>query len=166
MSNIFEQEPSSKEDRRRTIIAVVLSTVIVSAGFMVQNALFPPATQQSTATQTPAQGTELPAQNTSAPAVAVPSPIPVKTASSSSIPVPAAERTYIIETDVMSATLTNAGGEIVSLTLKNHRDKSGAVDLIVRGSSGANGLSLSFGSATDGARAHECAVVGREQDRD
>ncbi|HBE46200.1 MAG TPA: hypothetical protein DDW14_02275, partial [Spirochaetaceae bacterium] len=89
-----------------------------------------------------------PAQNTSAPAVAVPSPIPVKTASSSSIPVPAAERTYIIETDVMSATLTNAGGEIVSLTLKNHRDKSGAVDLIVRGSSGANGLSLSFGSAT------------------
>jgi len=148
MSNIFEQEPSSKEDRRRTIIAVVLSTVIVSAGFMVQNALFPPATQQSTATQTPAQGTELPAQNTSAPAVAVPSPIPVKTASSSSIPVPAAERTYIIETDVMSATLTNAGGEIVSLTLKNHRDKSGAVDLIVRGSSGANGLSLSFGSAT------------------
>jgi YidC/Oxa1 family membrane protein insertase len=147
MSNIFEQEPSSKEDRRRTIIAVVLSTLIVSAGFIVQNALFPPAAQQSTATQTPAQGTELPAQNTSTPAVTVASPIPVKTPSSSSIPVPSEKQTYTIDTDVIHATLTNEGGEIVSLTLKKHRDKSGAVDLIVPGSSGADGLSLSFGSA-------------------
>jgi len=158
MNDIFEQQTNSKEDRRRTILAVVLSTLIVSVGFMVQNALFPPSEQQTTQApaQTSSQGTELPAQNnqTLPGAVAiVPAPVPVQamgTAAGSTIPVPAAEQEYIVETDVVRATFTNAGGELVSLTLKKHKDQSdsrGGVDMVVPGSQGSEGLSLSFGSA-------------------
>ncbi|MHB0898417.1 MAG: hypothetical protein ACYC1A_12785, partial [Spirochaetales bacterium] len=39
----FNSGSQSKEESRRTIIAVVLSTVIVGVGFMLQNTLFPPA---------------------------------------------------------------------------------------------------------------------------
>ncbi|GAB6276469.1 MAG: membrane protein insertase YidC [Rectinema sp.] len=157
MNDIFEQQTNSKEDRRRTIFAVVLSTLIVSVGFMVQNALFPPSEQQTTQApaQTSSQGTELPAQNNQTlpgTVAIVPAPVPVQamgTAAGSTIPVPAAEQKYIVETDVVRATFTNAGGELVSLTLKKHRDQSdsrGGVDMVLPGSQGSEGLSLSFGS--------------------
>ena len=157
MNDIFEKQTNSKDDRRRTIIAVVLSTVIVSAGFVVQNALFPPRAQQQT-TQQPAQTSAQPAttptagtQPQNALVSIVPAPIAtsVKGAMASSIPVPTAEEKYIIETDVVRATFTNAGGEIVSLTLLKHKDQSdsrGGVDMVVPGSQGSNGLSISFGS--------------------
>jgi YidC/Oxa1 family membrane protein insertase len=43
--------------------------------------------------------------------------------------------------------LTNKGGEILSLKLKKHSDKDGAVDLIIPDKNGAQGLSLAFGGA-------------------
>ncbi len=124
---------------------------------MVQNVLFPPSEQQAAQqepSQTSAQGTELPAPNTqNAPVAIVPAPLPVQakgTAAASAIPVPAAEQKYVVETDVIRATFTNKGGEIVSLTLKKHKDQSdsrGGVDMVVPGSQGSDGLSLSFGSS-------------------
>ncbi|HEY9053802.1 MAG TPA: membrane protein insertase YidC, partial [Rectinemataceae bacterium] len=60
-------------------------------------------------------------------------------------PVPLAEARYKIETDLLAAEFTNKGGDLVSLKLKKHKDKSGAVDLVVPGSAGARGLSLAFG---------------------
>jgi len=156
MNDIFEQQTNSKEDRRRTILAVVISTVIISVGFMVQNALFPPSTQQTaqSTAQTSSQGTALPTQSNQtapAPVAIVPAPVQAKSSAvSSSIPIPVAEQKYVVETDVARATFTNAGGEIVSLTLKKHKDQSdsrGGVDMVVPGSKGSDGLSLSFGSA-------------------
>jgi len=153
MNDIFDQQTTSKEDRRRTVLAVVLSTIVVSVGFMVQNALFPPSEQQQSAqvsAQTGSQETALPAQSskTTLPAV-LPAPTESSTAASI-IPVPAQEQKYVVETDVVRATFTNAGGELVSLTLKKHRDMSdsrGGVDMVVPGSEGSDGLSLSFGPA-------------------
>lgn len=150
MNDIFNQQTNSKEDQRRTILAVVLSTVLVSVGFMVQTALFPPAQQSAqTSDQTSTQGTELPAQSSkSVPTAVVPVPLEGSVAAST-IPIPTEERNYVVETDVVRATFTNAGGELVSLTLKNHKDMSdsrGGVDMVVPGSEGSQGLSLSFGS--------------------
>lgn len=149
MNDIFDQQTNSKEDRRRTILAVVLSTVLVSVGFMVQNALFPPAQQGAqTSAQTSSQGTELPAQGSQTTPVAI-VPAPAKdSVVASTIPIPAEEQKYVVETDVIRATFTNAGGELVSLTLKKHKDMSdsrGGVDMVVPGSEGSDGLSLSFG---------------------
>lgn len=153
MNDIFDQQTTSKEDRRRTVLAVVLSTIVVSVGFMVQNALFPPSTQQQStqvSAQTGSQETALPAQSskTILPAV-LPAPAE-RSAAASIIPIPVQEQKYVVETDVVRATFTNAGGELVSLTLKKHRDMSdsrGGVDMVVPGSEGSDGLSLSFGSA-------------------
>ena len=57
-----------------------------------------------------------------------------------------AETTYTIETDLFKAVLSNAGGDIVSLQLKKHKDKAGYVDLIVPGEKGSSGIALSFGA--------------------
>ncbi len=145
MNEIYEQQTTSKEERKRMILAVILSTVIVSVGFIVQSVLFPPATQQQTT-----QGSDQEPSSAS-PAKALPSIIPISSGSSPTadiIPIPATEEHYIIETDVVRATFTNAGGELVSLTLKKHkdlRDSRGGVDMVVAGSQGADGLSVSFG---------------------
>jgi YidC/Oxa1 family membrane protein insertase len=152
---------------KRTIIAVVLSVVVISVGFLLQATFFPPATRPAQTTQTaaPAQAQQAPAE-AAKPSPASSSIVPAgsatttgtngagpaavatpKVASLLSSDAPSAERTYTISTDLLEAVLTNKGGDIVSLKLKKHRDKDGAVDLIVPGKNGAQGLSLAFGAA-------------------
>ncbi|HNP93145.1 MAG TPA: membrane protein insertase YidC [Rectinema sp.] len=158
MNEIYEQQTTSKEERKRMILAVILSTVIVSVGFIVQSVLFPPATQQQTTQGSDQAGANEQAiqqePSSASPAKALPSIIPISSGSSPTadiIPIPAAEEHHIIETDVVRATFTNAGGELVSLTLKKHkdlRDSRGGVDMVVAGSQGADGLSVSFGQSS------------------
>lgn len=154
--SIFNDGSQTKEERNRTILAVVLSTVIVGVGFMIQNVLFPPveqpAAQVTTTTQTQAPvpgstivgttGTLQPATGVVASPVDAPA---VPAAAEPAQPLPAAEATYVIQTDLFKATLSNAGGEIVSLQLREHKEKDSFVDLVVPGSKGANGISLAFG---------------------
>lgn len=156
--SIFNDGSQSKEESRRTIIAVVLSTVIVGVGFLLQNMFFPP-TEQAAQTQAAAQTTtqqvvttqgqgalppdatvvaEQPGAGAAAAALAAP-------ASTVAVQAPAAETTYTIETDLLKAVMSNSGGDIVSLQLKQHKDKSGYVDLIVPGEKGSSGISLAFG---------------------
>ena len=42
MSNINDNNPNPTGDKR-TLIAVILSVVVITAGFMIQGVLFPPA---------------------------------------------------------------------------------------------------------------------------
>jgi YidC/Oxa1 family membrane protein insertase len=140
---------------KRTIIAVVLSVVVITVGFLLQATLFPsPQASPAQAART-AQAAEAPkAAPASAEPVTAPSglsgPVQVSAAKAvgpSAAEVPASEKTYSISTDLIDALFTNKGGDILSLKLKKHRDKDGAVDLIVPGSTGAQGLSLAFGDA-------------------
>jgi YidC/Oxa1 family membrane protein insertase len=156
--SIFNDDSQTKEESRRTIIAVVISTVIVGAGFMIQNILFPPAPQAQVQTQTTgapqvsqqgAPSALVPAgtvvtQPGAAPAVQG-SPKAEAKAAAPVVTAPAAEATYDIETDLFKVQLSNSGGDLVSLKLKKHKDKSGYVDLIVPGSNATHGLSLAFG---------------------
>jgi YidC/Oxa1 family membrane protein insertase len=149
---------------KRTLLAIVLSVVVITVGFLLQATLFPaapvpPASAARTAATVPANGTsEAPGASTNAPATSI---IPEGSATSSgsssatsakpaiTLPAdaPVAERKYVISTDILEAVLTNKGGDIVSLKLKKHSDKDGAVDLIVPGKDGSQGLSLAFGDA-------------------
>jgi YidC/Oxa1 family membrane protein insertase len=144
---------------KRTLIAVVLSVVVISVGFLLQATLFPPAQAPAPVAQTAAPAA--PANPRSAPAAtpAASSIAPAGAATSTgstaatgalpagalSVDAPAAERKYTISTDLIEAVLSNRGGDIVSLKLKKHRDKDGAVDLIIPGKDGSQGLSLAFG---------------------
>lgn len=151
----FNDGSQSKEESRRTIIAVVLSTLIVGVGFIAQNALFPPAQQQAQPQATAQQVVTTQGGQVAPPAATVVSEKPVASAKAetaiapvlaNALPVPVAETTYTIETDLLRAVLSNSGGDIVSLQLKDHKDKTGYVDLIVPGEKGSSGISLAFGA--------------------
>ncbi|MFZ3110053.1 MAG: membrane protein insertase YidC [Rectinemataceae bacterium] len=151
--SIFNLNDGSQtsEEKRRTILAVVLSTVIVGVGFIAQNALFPPA-PQTAQTQVSGQQTSTTSGQSATPAATVLTE-PFKTdaaavaapAGAEAKDLPVAQASYTIETDLIKAVLTNAGGDIVSLQLKEHKDKTGYVDLVVPGEKGSNGISLAFG---------------------
>jgi YidC/Oxa1 family membrane protein insertase len=152
MSNI--NDPSPKGDKK-TVIAVILSVVVITAGFMIQGALFPPTTRTTQAAQTTSSVGQTPVPNAmpSAPASAIKAAevatnLPGGSGTSSAfttVTAPIAERLYTISTDIFEAVLSNKGGDIVSLKLKKHKDKDGFVDLIVSGDKGAQGLSVAFG---------------------
>jgi YidC/Oxa1 family membrane protein insertase len=153
--SIFNSGSESKEESRRTIIAVVLSTVIVGVGFMIQNVLFPPAPPTQTA-QTTVQQSAVPGMQVAVPSgtvvstnqALVPQPVPTPVqVPKEAVLAPVSESVYKVETDLFIAELSNAGGEIVSLKLKQHKDKAGYVDMIIPGSKGYSGVSLSFGQA-------------------
>ncbi len=156
--SIFNMNDGSQtsEEKRRTIIAVVLSTVIVGVGFIAQNALFPPAPQPVQTQVSSQQPSTSSGQNTtvlSTPAATVVTQ-PFKTdatavaapAGAEAADLPTAQANYSIETDLLKVVLSNAGGDIVSLQLKQHKDKTGYVDLVVPGEKSANGISLAFGA--------------------
>jgi YidC/Oxa1 family membrane protein insertase len=139
---------------KRTIIAVVISVVLITVSMTVQSLIWPAPTAQpvadtkQTAQQAPA-ASPVPeaAAPTAAPvaATALASPTASSPVAREAIPVPASARTYTISTDLLEAVLSNRGGDLVSLKLKKHQDKGGAVDLVVPGTSGEGGLSLAFG---------------------
>jgi YidC/Oxa1 family membrane protein insertase len=141
---------------KRTIIAIVLSVVVISVGFLLQATLFPtpasPAQVSRAAPTTQAQKAPDSAASGLAASPIVPAGSPASTGSAAmtvepSTGAPSEERLYTISTDLLEAVVTNKGGDIVSLKLKKHRDKEGAVDLIVPGKNGSQGLSLAFGGA-------------------
>jgi YidC/Oxa1 family membrane protein insertase len=150
---------NNKTGDKRTLLAVVLSVVVITAGFLLQATLFPPAPVQAlkTAQSSPVTGPE---RAQVAPAASTNEPVGTITSTSSTASTgitalsafpsdaPVVERTYTISTDILEAVFTNKGGEILSLKLKKHSDKDGAVNLIVPGTNGAHGLSLAFGDAS------------------
>jgi YidC/Oxa1 family membrane protein insertase len=155
--SILDNE-NSKGDNKMTIIAVVISVVLITVSFTVQSLIWPNpqqkqaavATQQSAQQAAPATAAPAPVAIavTAAPAAVQPVVAPTAQAGiATAIQVPAAERRYTISTDLLEAVLSNKGGDLVSLKLKKHKDKDGAVDLVVPGASGEGGLTLAFGGA-------------------
>ncbi len=148
-------ENNNQTGDKRTLVAVVLSVVVITGGFLLQAKLFPapPARTGQDSQTNEASAPSQKAQVTptgAASGLGATSLIAAGTTSAEGISAqaqqgPAAERTYTISTDLIEAVLTNRGGEIVSLKLKKHKDKDGEVDLLVPGENGAQGLALAFG---------------------
>ena len=102
--SIFNDGSQTKEESRRTIIAVVLSTVIVSVGFMISNVLFPPAPVEQAKTQTTASQTVTSTGSQAASSVVTTltpaaAPAAKQTAPVEAVAAPAVEETYTIDTD-------------------------------------------------------------------
>lgn len=119
---------------RNTVIAIVLSVVVVVAGFSVQNYLYPPSktptaqqktlpepNQNQSVTATSSVVSETPATPLESPVVA---DVPAETAA-----LPVTETKYVIETDLIRAEFTNKGGDIVSYKLKKHSSVTGDVEM-------------------------------------
>ena len=146
--SIFDDNENKAFDAR-TMIAIVLMVLVITAGMTVQNKFFP---RDPLPTAEPAR-TAQPAPVTTETAAGVVT-MSESTATTSNLVVaevpglelPAAERTYTISTDIYEAVFTNRGGELVSLKLKQHHDDAGLVDMLLAGDRQTQGFALTLGS--------------------
>lgn len=140
---------------KQTLLAVVLSVVVISVGFMVQNALFPPQpVEEVTSESVESVRTEADVQSsgetystqsgttdtvTQAVSVAAGGPIrPVPEDGISAEPV-------IYSNDIMRIVFDPAGARVISLRLLEHMDGDEPVEMIMRGESAQAAFELHFG---------------------
>ena len=150
---------------KNTIIAVVLSTLVLLAFYLIQGIFFRPApVPQSTEYQS--QSAPLSAPLLAPPVTAVPtenipaqeSPLPMTRQAdtagiSDEISIneeiekssPQTIRHITIDTEFIKVVLSNSGGNIVSWKLKEHLDSDDYVDMILSGVNEANAFSIAFG---------------------
>jgi len=146
---------------KNTILAVVLSTVVLIGSFVLQSyfaAKKQPAAVQSQQSQVTAVDesaqtlSQTPAQNdqsviTAPPVVGEAKPaekpaIDQKEAASMELQIPL--ETVTVDTELFTAVLTNSGGDMVSFKWKDTKNKNN-VDLILSGTKEARAFSLAFG---------------------
>ncbi|MDR1901202.1 MAG: membrane protein insertase YidC [Treponema sp.] len=139
---------------KRTLLAVVLSVVVISVYYVIQGIFFPPQQPVPQTAQSGPAGAEtpgaLPIPGGSAPATGVvDSPRPVTGMLDNALLEggPQREEHIIIETDDIIVTLTNAGGDILSYKLKHHKDKEELVDMVFPDSN-VHAFSLAFGNTS------------------
>ncbi|MDR1148709.1 MAG: membrane protein insertase YidC [Spirochaetaceae bacterium] len=143
---------------KRTLLAVVLSIITISGFYLIQYTFFPPKTITEPQSQTVVEQTP-----ESIPADAVRpvqdggpagSPLPVyampeftldSTPASGAESFPQTEQFTVIETPLIIARLTNAGGDITGFKLKEHSDGADYVDMILDGTSEAHAFTIAFG---------------------
>jgi YidC/Oxa1 family membrane protein insertase len=149
---------------KNTLLAVVLSIVVITAFYLVQGVFFPPrpVVPAPAATGGAAAVTEAPAlpPAQSAPGLAEPGAFPFPDAGISGAgaetdelpdPGPAAEQRITIDipgkngAPLVTAVLTNAGGDLVSWKLREHRDKEDSVEMVLSGDREAHAFTVAFG---------------------
>ncbi|MDR1319400.1 MAG: membrane protein insertase YidC [Treponema sp.] len=152
---------------KNTLLAVVLSVVVLIGFYLVQGVLSPPkpldpveAPQGSAVAGAPAQ---TPVQEQLAPVTAAdngPAAVIAESAAvesavagsaagadeEASDPGPQSEQWITIDTDILRVVLSNSGGDVVSYKLKEHSDKEDLVEMVLSGDSEARAFSLAFGS--------------------
>jgi YidC/Oxa1 family membrane protein insertase len=149
---------------KNTLLAVVLSIVVISGFYLVQGVFFPP----QPAAPVPAASGEQPAV-TEAPALppeqAAPGPAAPGTSPDAGFsgagaenagelpdPGPASEQRITIEipgkdgAPLVTAVLSNAGGDLVSWKLREHNDKEDSVEMVLSGDREAHAFTVAFGN--------------------
>ncbi|MDR2073015.1 MAG: membrane protein insertase YidC [Spirochaetaceae bacterium] len=135
---------------KRTLLAVVLSIVVISGFYIIQGMFFPPpaavpaepVTVQAPVEQAPAALPGAASPNEDRP---VEDAVPVITG-------PESEQRVTIDTGLIRVVLTNAGGDVVSYKLREHKDQDDFVEMVLSGSGEAAGgreshaFTLAFGS--------------------
>lgn len=126
---------------KKTLLAVILSTVVITAGFMIQAKFFPAPEQEAVSAPAAEETTvEAPAEKT------VPRH---REASSAELNLDTdmviEEKTIEAETSRFLITFSNKGGVITSLKLKEHEDGDQPLEMIFAGDSGDAAFELSFG---------------------
>ena len=132
---------------KNTLLAVVLSVIVISVGFTIQTVLFPP--EPAPAEQTaviPAESAESADQTSEqAPATAVTGREQVTNVSGIESSGDLREETYTLETEVFSATFSNRGGVLTSLRLLDHLENGEPLEMIYTGEGNGAAFDLHFG---------------------
>lgn len=137
---------------KRTLLAVVLSVVVIVGGFILQN-MFTPQPEYSETQTTSSEKSTVSEYDVSVSDDPVDSSGP---SSSSSVAVSnkpvieeedtdVNEEEYTIETDVFTAVFSNKGGVIKSILLKEHMDNEEVLEMVNAGDSNATAFNMYFG---------------------
>ncbi|MCL2761974.1 MAG: membrane protein insertase YidC [Treponema sp.] len=136
---------------KRTLLAIVLSMLVLLVFYTMQGIFFPPAVQ-APKTDSPSQidmSQPVPPVETAPPNEVMP---PVDIAIVPDIPNdldadsgPALEQRVTIETELLTVVLSNAGGNVVSWKLRQHRDKDDFVEMVLSGNREAHAFTIAFG---------------------
>ena len=137
---------------RKTVIAVVLSVVIIVGGMILQNVLAPKKPAAALPPEKPPAVVEQPKPEV----VPAPQAAPAQTASPAAAPAvgavpPAAEaalseEAVMLENKVMQVRFTNRGGDVTSIQLKDYKNQDGTlVDMVFSKDTGIHPFSLHFG---------------------
>ncbi|AEF81171.1 membrane protein insertase YidC [Leadbettera azotonutricia] len=148
---------------KRTLLAVVLSVVVISGFYLVQGLLFPPKSPADLPVGIPTESSQgvTPALGAgpSAGAEAQTGTILAETAQPAAPVAPASAavqaanepsaQSVTIDTNLIKVVLTNAGGDISSYQLKEHNDHGDPVDMVLSGNAAAHAFNIAFGSRDD-----------------
>ncbi len=141
---------------KNTLIAVILSVIVITGGFMLQGVLFPPEpkpviqeTQQiipetSNQTATNQQTAVSSNANTAANGSSGQGSGLVPWENDGQKPI---EKEIVLETDLLSVTFSTKGGTVSSLKLKDHLDNNEPLEMIQNRESGKNAFNIYFGSS-------------------
>lgn len=128
---------------KNTLIAVVLSVVVITAGFMIQTTFFPPEVPAPVAegpVEPMPDAQEQPAPASTETAVTLPSDL---SAGDESVP----HQTIDAETNLYKITFSNRGGIITSLKLKKHEDGDDLLEMILGGDEQTGAFDILLGGA-------------------
>jgi YidC/Oxa1 family membrane protein insertase len=132
---------------KRTLLAIVLSVVVIMGFYYIQSTFYrPPAPAEAPGGgQQSAQPDAVP--SASAPLVLQPAEGAAADPAAEAAPAegPAAEQRITIDTPLVRAVLTNAGGDLVSYKLKEHRDQEDLVEMILSGNTEGHAFTVAFG---------------------
>jgi len=146
---------------KRTLLAIALSMAVMIGFFAIQSAFFPPPspTAPGQTSSQESQGVTPQGDATAAPAPQAPAERPSEPESSqvpmtfSGTPESSGEtvplQSLLVETDLIKVVLTNAGGNISSFQLKNHKDDGQPVEMILAGNAEAQAFAVAFGNLED-----------------
>ncbi|MDR2942970.1 MAG: membrane protein insertase YidC [Treponema sp.] len=136
---------------KNTILAVVLSTLVLVGFYVVQGVFFPRAKPVQPEAQPPVTAV---APETDSQVIkkdgnlADAQEVAAQGATASQPDTDAGPREVeqiTVDTEYITVVLTNAGGNVVSWKLKDHLDKDENVDMILSGAQSAQAFSLAFG---------------------
>lgn len=132
----------------KTVIAIVMMVVVITAGMAIQNFLFP---RENLPPQAPAAATQAASETPIVAQTSAPATAGAAQPSLTELPVadaPSQEMQYRISTDLFDAVFTNRGGELVSLKLKKHADGKEPVDMFLPRNGSISGFSVALGDAS------------------
>jgi YidC/Oxa1 family membrane protein insertase len=152
---------------KNTVLAVVLSTVVLIGFYVVQGVFFPPKRSEQQSAQPPVTAVNpepdltQDAQEADSQQAATQQAATQQAAARQTVLLQAQEQQaaslpdsdagpsdlqyIIVDTELMTVALTNAGGNIISWKLKLHNDKEENVDMILSGDKEAQAFSVAFG---------------------
>ena len=141
---------------KNTLIAVILSVIVITGGFMLQGVLFPPEPQaviQETKQSIPETSNQA---NTNQQSTIISNTSTNTNGNSGKVnglipwendglkPV---DKEIVLETDLLTVTFSTKGGTVSSLKLKEHLDNNEPLEMIQNRESGVNAFNIYFGSS-------------------